>query len=55
MKGTLSRRKRQPTDWEKTSADRMADKGLISIIPEAVLQFNSKKKQPNHKMGKGLE
>ena len=35
--------KNQPTEWEKISANRMSDKGLISKIYKEPIYLNSKK------------
>ena len=52
MKETMSKVKRQPSEWEKIIANEVTDKDLISKIykqlPAAQFQKN---KQPNQKMG----
>ena len=51
-KETISKVKRQPSDWEKIIANEATDKGLISKIYKQLLQLNSRKnKRPNQKMG----
>ena len=40
-KETISKVKRQPTDWEKIIANEATDKGLISKIYKQLLQLNS--------------
>ena len=64
MKETISKVKRQPSDWEKIIANEATDKGLISKIYKQILQrINLKNiqanpaaqfhqnKQPNQKVG----
>ena len=43
MKETISKVKRQPSDWEKITANEATDKGLISKIYKQVMQLNSRK------------
>ena len=42
-KETISKVKRQPSDWEKIIANEATDKGLISTIYKQLLQLNSRK------------
>ena len=42
-KETISKMKRQPSDWEKIIANEATDKGLISKIYKQLLQLNSRK------------
>ena len=42
-KETISKMKRQPSDWEKIIANEATDKGLISKIYKQLLQRNSRK------------
>ena len=42
-KETISKVKRQPSDWEKIIANKETDKGLILKIYKQHLQFNSRK------------
>ena len=43
MKETISKAKRQPSEWEKIIANKATDKELISKIYKQLLQFNSRK------------
>ena len=52
MKETISKVKRQSSEWEKIIVNEATDKELISKIYKQLLQLNSQKnKQPNQKMG----
>ena len=42
-KETISKMKRQSSDWEKIIANEATDKGLISKIYKQLLQLNSRK------------
>ena len=42
-KETISKVKRQPSEWEKIIANEATNKQLISKIYEQLLQFNSRK------------
>ena len=42
-KETISKVKRQPSDWEKIIANEATDKGLISKMYKQLLQLNSRK------------
>ena len=42
-KESISKVKRQPSDWEKIIANEATDKGLISKIYKQLLQLNSRK------------
>ena len=51
-KETISKVKRQPSDWEKIIANEATDKGLISKIYKQHLQLNARKiNDPIKKMG----
>ena len=43
MKKTISKVKRQPSEWEKIIANEATDKQLISKIYKQLLQLNSRK------------
>ena len=43
MKETISKVKRQPSEWEKIIANEATDKGLTSKIYKHLLQLNSRK------------
>ena len=51
-KETISKVKRQPSEWEKIIANKTTEKGLISKIYKQLIQLNTKKKKNNHKVGK---
>ena len=42
-KATISKMKRQPSEWEKILANETTDKGLISKIYQQLLQHNTRK------------
>ena len=42
-KETLSKVKRQPSEWEKIIANETTDKGLISEIYKQLIQLNTRK------------
>ena len=43
MKETISKGKRQPTEWEKIIANETTDKELISKICKQLMQLNPRK------------
>ena len=51
-KETISKVKRQPSEWEKIIANETTDKGLISKIYKQLIQLNIQKTKPNQKVGK---
>ena len=54
-KETLSKVKRQPSEWEKIIANETTDKGLISRIYKQLIQVNARKtKNPIKKWEKDL-
>ena len=54
-KETISKVKRQPSEWEKIIANEATDKGLISKIYKQLLQLNSRKiNDPIKKQAKEL-
>ena len=55
MKETISKVKRQPSEWEKIIANEATDKELISKIYKQLLQLNSRKiNDPTKKCAKEL-
>ena len=52
MKETISKVKRQPSEWEKIRANKAMDKELISKIYKQLLQLNSRKINPIKKWPK---
>ena len=50
-KETISKVKRQPSEWEKIIANETTDKGLISKIFKQLVQFNGRKKTIQSKSG----
>ena len=53
MKETISKVKRQPSEWDKIIANETTDTGFISKIYKQSIQLNARKnKQPNQKVGK---
>ena len=56
MKETISKVKRQPSEWEKIIANKAIDKELISKKYKQLLQFNFRKtNDPNKKWAKKLK
>ena len=54
-KETISKMKRQPSEWEKIIANETTDKGLISKIYKQLIQLNARKaNNPIKKWGKDL-
>ena len=51
-KETLSKVKRQPSEWEKIIENETTDKGLISKIYKQLIQLNSRKTNTQSKSGK---
>ena len=55
-KETTSKVKRQPSEWEKLTANETTDKGLISKIHKQLIQLNSRKvNDPIKKWAKELD
>ena len=55
MKVTISKVKRQPSEWEKIIANKTIDKELISKIYKQLMWLNSRKmNNPIKKWGKDL-
>ena len=53
-KETISKMKRQPSEWEKIIASETTDKGLISRIYKQLIQLNTRKTNPIKKWEKDL-
>ena len=53
-KETISKVKRQPSEWEKTIATETTDKRLISKIYKQLIQLNARKTNPMKKWEKDL-
>ena len=54
-KETISKVKRQPSEWEKIIANKTIDKGLISKIYKQLIQLNTRKtNNPIKKLEKDL-
>ena len=51
-KETISKVKRQPSEWEKIMAKETTDKGLISKIYNQLIQLNTRKTNNPIKSGK---
>ena len=52
MKETISKVKRQVSEWKKILANETSDKGLISKIYKQLIQLNARKtNNPDQKMG----
>ena len=50
VKETISKTKRQPTEWEKIFANDISDKGLVSKIYKELIKLNTQK--TNHPVKK---
>ena len=54
-KETISKIKRQPTEWEKIFASDISDKGLVSKIYKELIKFNTQKtNNPGKKWAKDM-
>ena len=51
VKETISKVKRQPSEWEKIIANETSDNGLISKIYKQLIQLNARKKTTQSKSG----
>ena len=54
-KETISKVKRQPSEWEKIIANETSDNGLISKIYKQLIQLNARKKTTQSKSGEKTE
>ena len=52
MKETISKVKRQPSEWEKITANETTDRINLQNIQVAYVTQYQRNKQPNQKMGK---
>ena len=43
MKETINKTKKQPTEWEKTFANDISDKGLVTKIYKELIKLNTQK------------
>ena len=50
-KETISQMKRQPSEWEKITANETTDKGLMSQIYKQLIQLNTRKQKTQSKSG----
>ena len=57
MKETISKVKREPSEWEIIIANEVTDKELISKIYKQLMQLKTRKinKGPNEKMGQRIK
>ena len=53
-KGTISKLKRQPSEWEKIIANETTDKGLISKVYKQLIQLNTRKTKTQSKSGRKI-
>ena len=44
MKETISKVKKQPSEWEKITANETTDRGLVSSIYKQLIQLNARKR-----------
>ena len=51
-KESISKVKRQPSEWEKIIANEITDKGLVSKIYKQLIQLNTRKTTIQSKIGK---
>ena len=53
-KETISKVKRQPSEWEKIIANETTDKGLISKVYKQLIQLNTRKTKTQSKSGRKI-
>ena len=53
-KETISKVKRQPSEWERIIANETTDKGLISKIYKQLIQLNARKTNHPSKSGEKI-
>ena len=51
-KETVNKVKRQPSEWEKITANETTDKGLVSKIYKQLIQLQARKTSTQSKSGK---
>ena len=53
-KETISKVRRQPSEWEKIIANETTDKGLISKVYKQLIQLNTRKTKTQSKSGRKI-
>lgn len=55
MKGTINKRKRKPTEWEKVFSNDVSSKRLIFKTHKELIKLSTKKKNGNNSIKKQAE